>query len=102
MEKDKSLLTLASGGVGLLVPLGAASSLEKLLSVSAAIFFIITIFCTLIVFEINAKLIEGVIKGDGAKEPGRTAQRLDHILVLSFLIGVVLFTLLGVARFMNR
>ena len=101
IEKDKSLLTLASAGVGLLVSFGAVSNTEKILSIFSSLFFIITIFCCIAVFEINAKLIESVIQKKNVKESGRTAKIIDFVLVCSFLLGVVFFALLGIARFMQ-
>jgi hypothetical protein len=101
MEKDKSLLTLSSAGIGILVSLGANSRLEKFFYVSAILFFINTVLCTLIVFEINAKLIESLIREKNTKSTGRIANFLDYVLILSFLFGVIAFAMLGVTRFMK-
>jgi hypothetical protein len=101
MEKDKSLLTLSSAGIGILVSLGANSRLEKFFYVSAVLFFINTVLCTLIVFEINAKLIESLIREKNTKSTGRIANFLDYVLILSFLFGVIAFAMLGVTRFMK-
>jgi hypothetical protein len=101
MEKDKSLLTLASAGIGILVSLGANSRLEKIFFVTTILFFVITVFCSLVVFEINAKLIENIIREKSAKSTGKIASIIDYTLMLSFLLGVIAFSMLGVARFMN-
>lgn len=101
MEKDKSLLTLASAGIGILVSIGATSRTERVCYVFAISFFLITVFCTLIVFELNAKLIENLIREETMDRLGKIAQRIDHGMMLSFLFGVIAFAVLGVARFMN-
>lgn len=101
MEKDKSLLTLASAGIGILVSIGATSRTERIFYVLAISFFVFTVFCTLVVFELNAKLIESLIREEKMDRLGKTAQRVDHALILSFLLGVISFAVLGVARFMN-
>lgn len=101
MEKDKSLLTLASAGIGILVSIGATSRIEKICYVFAISFFVVTVFCTLVVFELNAKLIENLIMEQKMDRLGKIAQRVDHGMILSFLFGVISFALLGVARFMN-
>lgn len=100
MEKDKSLLTLASAGIGILVSLGATSRIEKICYISAISFFIFTVFCALVVFEINAKLIESIILENKPEKVGKIAQILDYSLILSFLFGVIAFAMLGIARFM--
>jgi hypothetical protein len=101
MEKDKSLLTLSSAGIGILVSLGANSRAERIFYVFAILFLIITVFCTLLVFEINAKLIETVIREEDTTRSGKLADVLDYALMLSFLLGVIAFAMLGIARFMN-
>lgn len=102
MEKDKSLLTLASAGVGFLVSLGANSRTERTLFIISSFSFVITIFCAITIFEINAKLIEAVIRGDrSSTQVGKLATNLDYVLVGTFLLGVTSLAVLGVARFMG-
>jgi preprotein translocase subunit SecG len=101
MEKDKSLLTLASAGTGILVSIGAASRIERICYVLAISFFVITVFLTLVVFELNAKLIENLILEQKMERLGKIAALVDYTLILSFFFGVVAFAMLGIARFMN-
>lgn len=101
IEKDKSLLTLASAGIGLLVSFGATSKSEKFLFALSILFFITTVFCSLAVFEINAKLIEDIIQKKNSKRTGEIARTVDRILVICFFLGIIFFALLGTARFMN-
>lgn len=101
MEKDKSLLTLASAGIGILVSIGASSKIEKICYVLAISFFVVTVFFTLLVFELNAKLIENLISEHKMERLGKIAELVDYALILSFLLGVVAFAILGISRFMN-
>ncbi|MFZ1700043.1 MAG: hypothetical protein WBO10_09295 [Pyrinomonadaceae bacterium] len=101
MEKDKSLLTLASAGIGILVSIGATTKIEKVCYFFAIAFFVVTVFFTLLVFELNAKLIENLIREEKMDRLGKIAQNVDHALILSFLLGVISFAVLGIARFMN-
>ena len=68
MEKDKSLLALSAGGIGLLVTLLTTSSLKEnwiiFLYISAIVSFIIVLISTIIIFDKNAELLKNEIKDD--------------------------------------
>jgi len=105
MEKDKSLLTLATGGVGLLVTLlttiGTQSVTEVFLYGGAFAAFLVTIICTITVFGKNASHMESLIKNkdDGSD---RYLNRLDRVIIWSFIIGLLFSMSLGVKSGVNH
>lgn len=92
MEKDKTLLTLSAGGVGLLVTLltgfGARSSLQLGMFALSGVAFLIAMLTAVVVFERNAKHIEDVLNGASVGDDSMLV-RLDVILMGAFLLGVV-------------
>jgi len=67
MEHDKSLLTLSSGGLGLLITLlstvGVKEKRELILYVFASLCFALTIILCIIIFERNAIYLKKVVTG---------------------------------------
>ena len=92
MERDRSLLSLASLGVGLLVTLLStvgATSFASLFIYGVTFFcFFATIVSAIIVFERNATFIETLLQGE---EPNDVwLRRLDRIMFWSFVTGIIL------------
>jgi len=94
LEHDKSILTLSSGGIGLLVTLlmalGAATSTIFILFVFAAVSFLVAIISVVTIFKRNATHLEKVAKKEESTDP--ILRLLDNLVSYSFLVGV-LFTL---------
>ncbi len=90
MEKDKSILTLSSGAVAVLISLvstvGVRDWREITLYISALFCFVITIIASLSVFQKNSSHLENVIKGETSPDPILSA--LDKIALFSFSVGV--------------
>jgi hypothetical protein len=97
MEKDKSLLTLATGGVGLLVTLlttvGTKSSLVAVLYGVGFLLFLLSIISAVSIFGRNAKVIECLIGNEKPKE--RYLNFLDRVMFWSFILGLVVAIAIG-------
>jgi hypothetical protein len=109
LEHDKSLLTLAAGGIGLLLTLlttvGVSSCVALVLYALAIAAFLTTIVCVLFIFKRNKTHIEEVIHG--ARIGGdRVLTILDVVASISFGFGALLAAVIGVvsatSSFTNR
>jgi hypothetical protein len=93
MEKDKTLLTLATGGVGLLVTLlttvGPSSGTQLWLYGLAGTCFGVAVVAAICVFDRNSHHLLDVIQ-NGTKGDDERLQLLDQIVFLSFVTGMVL------------
>lgn len=103
LEHDKSLLTLASGGIGLLISLVAAFGIESveglILFILALVAFILCVSAVLWIFKRNSKHIEDMIGQQKGNDPVLAV--LDNVAVSTFLAGVVLSSILGIAVAMH-
>lgn len=91
MERDRSLLTLSGGGVGLLVTLLTAglitSACPRLLAGTALLCFTVSILLALTVFHGNAEYVEKILAT--GEDPPTKLRWLDFWLVMVFGVGVV-------------
>jgi hypothetical protein len=99
------ILTLAAGGIGLLVVLlttvGPSSSWELALYILAGLSFIAAVCCAIWIFSRNSEHLEDVIN------TGRTGHdvlliKLDAWMLAAFLIGVVLTGVVAVSAGYSR
>jgi hypothetical protein len=99
LEHDKSLLTLAAGGIGLLISLVSAfgvESVESLILFTLALAaFILCVSAVLWIFKRNSKHIEDAVGQQKGNDPVLAV--LDNVAVSTFLAGVVLSSILGIA-----
>lgn len=99
LEHDKSLLTLSAGGIGLLITLlstvGIHSAETVLLYVLALVSFLVCLSAVLWIFRRNATHLQDIIKSNAAGDP--TLRMLDTVAIASFLLGVLLSSIIGVA-----
>lgn len=99
MERDKSLLWLSGGAIGLLAglvgPLAALAGVcEVVLLGLSAVAFSLCIVCVLWIFSGNSRHLEQVRAG--VKNPShRLLDALDATAACSFMVGVVLAIALG-------
>lgn len=100
LEHDKSILTLAAGGIGLLITLlttvGLSSAEALVLYVGAITSFLVALVSVLVVFRRNRTYIEQVLAGKaGANDP--MLARADSIALWAFGVGVVFTAVIGIA-----
>lgn len=99
LEYDKSLLVLSAGAIGLLVTLlttvGVNSFVLLFVFFAAIISFVVCLFTILAIFLRNAKHLEELIAGRRTSDP--VLGFLDSLSISSFVIGIVLASIIGVA-----
>lgn len=100
LEHDKSILTLAAGGIGLLITLlttvGLTSAEALVLYVAAIISFLVALISVLVVFRHNRKYIEQVLTGKAAENDPVLA-KADLIALWAFGIGILFTAIIGIA-----
>lgn len=91
IEKDKSIITISSGGIGLLA--AAAISPEKISSISflcgtaASVSFLVSIIVALHILEkVNTRQIENALNNS----PRRIGDLFDKILDILFMLAIAL------------
>jgi len=98
MERDKSLIMLSAGGIGLLITILSTVGVNQRwvlwLYACAFISFLVSIFSCLMIFNRNPKVIEDVLENKSV-ENHRLA-RLDTIALSSFLSGILFSISIGV------
>ena len=104
MERDKTLVVLSAGGIGLIVTLltttGPHSSCCLLVYLLATIAFLAAIALSLCVLGRNADYLQRVAQGDHSRDP--LLRRLDTLVMVSFFSGVVLAITVGVVSAQTR
>ena len=104
MEKDKTVVTLASAGVGLLVTLLTTAKVahlwELLLYLVSAGGFLTAIHTTLRIFNLNTTHLERVIRGTESSSP--ILDRLDKRAFAAFMIGAGFFVAVAVVAAYSR
>jgi hypothetical protein len=104
LEHDKSLLTLAAGGIGLLITLlttvGITSAAFVLLYISAIASFLVTVIAVLVVFRRNRTYIEKLLTG-GAVVNDPVLSKADATALWAFGLGVLFSTIIGIVSAIN-
>jgi hypothetical protein len=104
LERDKSLLVLSAGAIGLLVTLLTTIGVNSfdLLFIFAAsmVSFLICIVTVLTIFSRNAKYLEELIAGERTNDS--ILGFLDSLSIFTFIIGVILASIIGLATAMNN
>lgn len=100
LEHDKSILTLAAGGIGLLITLlttvGLTSSESLVLYVGAITSFLVALVSVLVVFRHNRPYIEQVLLGnENGNNP--VLAKADTIALWAFGVGVFFTAVIGIA-----
>lgn len=100
LEHDKSILTLAAGGIGLLITLlttiGLSSAEALVLYVGAITSFLVALISVLVVFRHNRTYIEQVLAGKISGNYPLLA-KADSIALWAFGVGVVFTAVIGIA-----
>lgn len=97
LEHDKSIFTLSSSGIALLITLittiGVTSKTALVAYLGAISCFIIAAWAVLLIFKRNQKHIENILSG--RVQHDRTLLVLDRVAIYAFGIGVVFMAALG-------
>lgn len=97
MEKDKSILAISSGAIGLLLTLSTQSGIKgptqfAVYSLAILAFAVATV-CAVVIFGANDDYLEAMIADQEATleadKLGARLDRLDKILIGSFLCGII-------------
>ena len=104
MERDKVLLTLSAGGVGLLVTIfstvGVKYWWEILLYGIAVIFFVATITVCILIYDRNSKHLEDVLREKSTRD--YVLERYDKLSRIFFIAAVVLSMGIGAVTAYNK
>jgi len=97
LERDKSILTISAGGLGLLITLltvfGVNKKIELVLFILAIICFMVAIIVMIFVFNRNASYLEKLNKDEDSNDP--SLRFLDRIGVFSFIFGIIFTFFIG-------
>ncbi len=100
MERDKTLVTLSSAAIGLLITLITTVGINnwsELAIVSIAIFsFGVCIFTSLAIYELNSKRIESEIRNTSDKTVN--LEKFDKRSIRAFFIGASFFIAFGISN----
>lgn len=103
LEYDKSLLVLSAGAIGLLITLlttvGVDSFVLLFIFVASIISFVVCLVAVLAIFWRNAKYLEELIAGKRTTDP--VLGFLDSLSIFSFILGVILASIIGLATATN-
>lgn len=110
MEKDKSLLTLSSFGIGLvgtiLTAVGVNSLFEIFVYGIIILCFLTTIISSILIFEKNAQVLKKEIDIICSKSNETSSNKLlgylDKIMFWSFILGLIIFLFIGVSSSYSR
>lgn len=98
LERDKSLLTLSAGGVGLVATLmttvGPQSLVTLMLYALAALAFATSLFCIIRILDRNADHLKHIVAGTADRDAGLA--RLDRVSFWAFVAGAALLGAIGV------
>jgi len=98
LERDKSILTLSAGGIGLLATLmttvGPQTTFALVLYGFATLAFAVSLFCIIRILDRNADHLKQVRRGEVERDSGLA--RLDRLSFWSFIAGAALLGTLGV------
>lgn len=101
LEHDRSLLGLSAGGIAILVTLVLTVKLHSpsievvILFIGALLAFTACLVCVLVTFRLNASHLEAALKDPTARS--RSLQMIDTIAIGSFIVGVLLSIIIGIA-----
>lgn len=99
MERDKTLVTLSAAAIGLLVTIlttvGVKHFWEILLFAVAAVSFLVTIWSSLIIYQLNSRHLEDAIRGSSERDP--RLEKYDKRSIRAFIIGAIAALLIGIS-----
>ena len=97
MERDKTLVTLSSAAIGLLTTIlttvGVKNIWVILFFIIAVCSFIVTIWSSLVIYQLNSKHLEDALKGSSEADP--MLEKYDKLSIRAFVIGAIAAMLIG-------
>lgn len=97
MERDKTLVTLSSAAIGLLITIlttvGVGNVWMIVLFIIAICSFIVTIWSSLVIYQLNSKHLENALKG--SSEVDTKLEKYDKLSIRAFVIGAIAAMLIG-------
>jgi hypothetical protein len=108
MEHDKTLITLASGAIGLLITILTTKGVEKgwLIPIYFIAFsaFVTAIISSVRILKDNSKIIENEIREAIGEDPIHTPKlkQFDVVAQTSFVIGTITFVLIGILTAVSK
>ena len=97
LERDKSILAISAGALGLLITLltafGVNNLTELIIYFAAIFFFMLAIVFMVIIFNRNASYLSKLNEGKSDKDSILTV--LDHIGFWSFILGIIFSFIIG-------
>ncbi|WP_024955106.1 hypothetical protein [Sulfurospirillum arcachonense] len=104
MERDKTLVTLSSAAIGLLITVlttvGVQSIYEIVLFIISIVAFIITIWSALVIYQLNSKHLEDALRGSSESDPN--LEKYDKLSIRAFISGTVFALLVGTVSAYNK
>ncbi|WP_420209206.1 hypothetical protein [Candidatus Electronema sp. JC] len=104
LEKDRTLITLSAGAIGLLVTLTATAGTANLFvlmsSMMAIICFIICAISVVIIFNRNADYLEKVKNSTDTEDT--VLSYLDKAAYCSFIVGIILSFVVGMSAGIDK
>ena len=104
LEKDRSLLTLSAGGIGLLVAIFTTVGIKDgtlfVLFIFAVSSFIVALFSLINIFDRNAHYLENVKDGKAVEDV--FLKSLDRVAEGAFFVGVILTFIIGISVVFNN
>lgn len=104
MERDKTLVTLSAAGIGLLVTIltttGVLKEWEILLYLGAFIGFLVTIWTSIKIYELNSQHIENELRQDSAKLI--ELEKYDRRSIRFFIFGAICACFIGIVAASNQ
>ena len=103
MERDKTLVTLSAAGIGLLVTIltavGVKHSWQLVLFAGAFFGFLVAIWSSLVIYQLNSEHIEQAIHGSSERDP--RLKKYDRTSLWAFLTGATLTIFVGLSSAIN-
>ena len=97
LERDKSILAISAGGLGLLITLltafGVNNVTELVIYFLAILCFMVAIILMVIIFNRNASYLSKLNEGKDEKDP--VLRGLDHVGFWAFILGIIFTSIIG-------
>ena len=104
MARDKTLITLSAGGVGVLVTLLTTKGISQLWEIGLYLVsflgFLITIFLALTLYQKNSELIENGLRGESSEH--LKLKTFDRATIVAFYFGAVFAVAVAVSSALSQ